>query len=199
MLVSLQLLRDAIVTLNVTVLDPWLAPKFNPVIVTEVLTGPDAGDRNEMTGVGITVKKAPLLVRPLTVTTTLPVGAPGGTGTEMLVALQLVGEAVVPLNVTVLDPWLEPKLVPVIVTELANGPEVGDRPVMLGPDMPPEVALMAPSMLLYAPAGLMVILTAKKDDTFRAYAAASPSLGTGLFMSFDRTVLGSAPTSCQRQ
>jgi hypothetical protein len=40
--------------------------------------------------------------------------------------------AVVPLNVTVLVPWLEPKLVPVIVTVAPAPPDVGDRLVMLG-------------------------------------------------------------------
>ena len=51
-----------------------------------------------------TVKLSPLLDCPPTVTTTFPVVAPPGTGATILVALQLVGVAVVPLNVTVLDP-----------------------------------------------------------------------------------------------
>ena len=46
----------------------------------------------------------PLLAVPPTVTTMLPVVAPVGTGTAMLVAPQLVGVAGVPLNVTVLVP-----------------------------------------------------------------------------------------------
>lgn len=41
---------------------------------------------------------------PTTVTSTGPVVAPVGTGTTMLDAPQLVGVAVVPLNVTVLVP-----------------------------------------------------------------------------------------------
>ena len=55
-------------------------------------------------------------------TTTLPVVAPAGTGTTMLVADQVVGVAVVPLNVTVLVPFVAPKLVPVIVTDVADRP-----------------------------------------------------------------------------
>ena len=62
----------------------------------------------------------------------MPVVAPLGTGTTMLVALQLVGVAAVPLNVTVLVPCDAPKFVPVIVTEVPTGPEVGLRLVMLG-------------------------------------------------------------------
>lgn len=55
-------------------------------------------------GGGSTVKLTPLLATPATVTTTLPVVAPAGTGATMLLALQLVGVAVVPLNVSLLLP-----------------------------------------------------------------------------------------------
>src|SRR5919108_713936 len=50
----------------------------------------------------------------------------------MLVALQLVGVAAAPLKVTVLVPWAKPKPVPVIVTDVSTGPEVGLRLVMFG-------------------------------------------------------------------
>ncbi len=73
-----------------------------------------------------------MLARPPTVTTTVPVVAPVGTGTAMLVADQLVGVAAVPLNVTVLVPRVAPKLVPVIVTAVPTGPLVGDRLVSVG-------------------------------------------------------------------
>jgi hypothetical protein len=132
MLVADQLVGVAVVPLNLTVLVPWVAPKFVPVIVTAVATGPLVGDSVVMLGGTVTVKLTPLLARLPTVTTTLPVVAPAGTGTTMLVADQLVGVAVVPLNLTVLVPWVAPKFVPVIVTEVATGPLVGDRFVMLG-------------------------------------------------------------------
>ena len=81
-----------------------MAPKFVPVIVTEVPTGPEVGLRLVILG-GVTIVNAiPLLATPLTVTTTLPVVAPVGTGAVILVALQLVGVAAVPLKVTVLVP-----------------------------------------------------------------------------------------------
>lgn len=73
-----------------------------PVIVTEVPIGPEVGDRPVM--LGETVKFTALLAPPNTVTTTLPVFAPLGTGTTMLVELQLVGVAAVPLKLTVLFP-----------------------------------------------------------------------------------------------
>src|SRR4029077_7373913 len=67
-----------------------------------------------------------------TVTTTLPVVAAAGTGTTMLVADQLGGVAVVPLNVTVLGPCVAPKFLPVMGIDVATGPLVGERLVMLG-------------------------------------------------------------------
>lgn len=79
MLVALQLVGAAVVPLNVTVLVPCVPPKFVPVIVTEVPTGPEVGFKLEM--VGVTVKGAPLLATPPTVTTTLPEDAALGTGT----------------------------------------------------------------------------------------------------------------------
>jgi hypothetical protein len=51
-----------------------------------------------------TVNLTLLLATPPTVTMTFPVVAPVGTGTAMLVVLQLVGVATTPLNVTVLPP-----------------------------------------------------------------------------------------------
>lgn len=65
-------------------------------------------------------------------TTTLPVVDPTGTGTTMLVALQLVGVAAVPLNVTVLDPCDAPKPAPEMVTCVPGNPLVGERLARLG-------------------------------------------------------------------
>src|SRR5271165_4465439 len=134
MLVALQLVGVAAIPLNLTVLAPCVAPKFAPVIVTEVPSPPDVGFKLVMLGAGtVTVKLVPLLATPPTVTTTFPVVAPAGTGATMLVALQLVGVAVVPLNLTVLVPCVAPKFTPVIVTDAPTNPEVGLKPVMLGP------------------------------------------------------------------
>jgi len=108
------------------------AVKFVPVTVISVPTEADVGLKLVIVGGGTTVKATPLLATPNTVTTTFPVVAPLGTGTTMLVALQLVGVPAIPLNVTVLVPWLVPKLVPVTVTEVPTPPAVGVRLVMLG-------------------------------------------------------------------
>jgi hypothetical protein len=104
MVVAFQLVGVAAIPLNETVLVPCVAPKFAPVIVTGVPIGPDVGLRPAMLGGTTTVKFDPLLAWPPTVTTTLPVVAPAGTGTVMLVAVHAVGDPLVPLNVTVLVP-----------------------------------------------------------------------------------------------
>src|SRR5207245_11800962 len=113
----------------------------------------------------VTVKLTPLLATPPTVTTTLPVAAPVGTGAVMLDAVQLVGVAAVPLNLTVLVPWVEPKFVPVIVTEVPTEPEAGFKLVMLGGgDMAVAVKLppatSAPVTLALWLLGLIVSRTA---------------------------------------
>src|SRR5260370_7960355 len=85
-----------------------------------------------MLGGKTSVKFTPLLARPPTVTTTLPVVAPAGTGTAMLVALQLAWAAVVPLNVTALVPCEVPKFAPAIVTDVPTVPEFCAKLLTLG-------------------------------------------------------------------
>jgi hypothetical protein len=130
--VAFQLVGVAVVPLNVIVLVPCVAPKFVPVIVTGLPTDPDVGFRLAMLGGRMTVKLEPLLATPPTVTMTLPVVAPAGTGTVRLVALHAVGVPAVPFNMTVLVPWLAPKFAPAMITEVPMTPEVGLRLVMLG-------------------------------------------------------------------
>jgi hypothetical protein len=124
------LVGSTAIPLKVTVLEPCVAPKFVPLIVTEVPTAPEVTDRPVMVGGSVNV--TPLLARPATVTTTGPVVAPVGTGTTIEVAPQLVGVAATPLNVTVLVPCVAPKFVPLIVTEVPTAPEAGDSPLILG-------------------------------------------------------------------
>lgn len=133
MLVVLQLVGVASTPLNATVLAPCVDPKFTPLIVTDVPTGPAVGERPLIPGPELTVKFTPLLATPLTVTTTFPVVAPVGTGATMRALLQLVGVAAVPLNVTVLVPGVDPKFTPVIVTEVSTDPEVGFKLKTAGP------------------------------------------------------------------
>src|SRR6266700_6153645 len=76
-----------------------------------------------------------LLASPPTVTTTLtaPFETPVGTTAVMDLFPQAVVDATTPPKVTVLPvPLVFPKLVPVIVTDVPEGPEVGEMLVMLG-------------------------------------------------------------------
>ena len=50
MLVEPQLITAAVVPLKLTVLPPWLVPKFVPVIVTEAPTAPEVGERVVIVG-----------------------------------------------------------------------------------------------------------------------------------------------------
>src|SRR5215472_5919366 len=136
MLEALQLVGVAEVLLNVTVLVPCEAPKFDPAMVTEVPTAPLLGVRLLMLGVvEVTVKLTELLATPLTVTITLPEVAPLGTGTTMLPALQEEGVAETPLNVTVLVPCEAPKFDPAMVTEVPTAPLLGVKLLMIAGTM----------------------------------------------------------------
>jgi hypothetical protein len=132
MLVADQVEGVAVVPLKVTVLVPLVEPKAAPVIVTDVPTTPVVGDSEVIDGGTVTVKVDALLASPPTVTTTLPLVAPAGTGTTMLVADQLLGVAVTPLKVIVLAPWVAPNEVPVMVIEVATGPLDGESAVITG-------------------------------------------------------------------
>src|SRR5262245_50642162 len=72
----------------------------------------------------------------------------------MLVADQLVGVAVVPLNVTVLVPFVDPKFAPAIVTGTPTDPVAGVSDAMVGADDAPaepaalNAAIAAPQLSL---------------------------------------------------
>jgi len=127
------------------------------VIVTGAPTAPELGDTLVMAGT--TAKFTPLLLTPLAFTTTFPVLAPVGTAATIDVAPQLmIVVAVVPLNVTVFVPWVEPKPVPAIVTNVPTVPDAGDRLVMVGTTVKFTPLLTTPPMVItmfpvVAPAG----------------------------------------------
>jgi hypothetical protein len=123
--------------------------------------GPAVGER--LVIAGRTVKLDPLLATPLIVTTTFPLVAPAGTGTTMLLALQLVGVAATPLNVTVLEPCVAPNPDPEIVTVLPTAPEAGVRLVMAGTTLYEKPLLDTPATVttrepLVAAAGMVTTI-----------------------------------------
>lgn len=130
---ELQLVVEATTPPNVILLVPFVPPKLLPVIVTEVPKGPDPGDKPEITGL-LSVKVAELLGLALTVTTTEidPFDRPLGTVATMEVLLHVVIPAASVPNLRVLAPFVDPKFVPEIVTELPETPDVGDRLVIEG-------------------------------------------------------------------
>jgi hypothetical protein len=130
MLVGLQLVGVAAMPLNVTVLLPCAVPNVVPEMITAAPTEPDVRDRFAIAGG--TANDTPLLASPFTVTETFPLVAPGGTGAVILVAVQLVGAAVTPLNRTLLLPCVVPRFDPLIVTAVPTGPDDGDTPLIVG-------------------------------------------------------------------
>jgi hypothetical protein len=126
--------------LQVTMLFPCVAPKFWPVIVTFAASAAGCGEIPSIWGCA--VKLIPSLAAPPTVTTRGPDVAEAGTEVAMDVAVQDVIVAVVPLNLTVLLPWLEPKPVPVIITAAPVFPEVGLTEVMLSPEFTVKLRLL---------------------------------------------------------
>jgi hypothetical protein len=103
-------------------------------MVTDVPIAPELGVTLASIGrtENVSLKGTPLLASPPTVTTTFPLAAPLGTGTKIEFELQPVGVAKVPLKVTVLVPCAGPKFVPVIVTTVPAGPEMGEIVAMSG-------------------------------------------------------------------
>lgn len=135
MFVALQLVGVADAPLNVTVLVPCVDPKLAPVIVTDDPTGPVAGLRLVMDGVGVMEKLVWLLARPRTTTCTKALALPDrdvGTAATILVLLQLVGMTWVELNHRTLEPWVFPKFVPVIAMDEPRGPEDGFKLLIFG-------------------------------------------------------------------
>jgi hypothetical protein len=80
---------------------------------------------------GVTVKFPPVPTTPETVTEIGPVVAPTGTGATMVVLLQLVGAAGIPLKLTTLDTCVLPNPLPLIVTAVPTGPTAGDTLVIV--------------------------------------------------------------------
>jgi hypothetical protein len=93
-----------------------------------------------------------LVAVPTTVVTAIgPVVAPAGTVVEICVELLTVKAAARPLKVTEMAPK---KFVPVIVTEVPNGPEVGLKEAMVGAQSP-GLATMKSVALVAAPLALV--------------------------------------------
>lgn len=175
MLVAVDAVTVAAVPLNVTVLSAGVVLKFVPVMVTVAPTTPDVGVKLVMVGSvkagTVTVKSvAEVAARaaPATATEIGPVVAPTGTVVLMLVVVDAVTVAAVPLNVTVLLAGVALKLVPLMVTNVPTIADVGEKPVMVGSGRVAvksvaEVAVMPSTttviLPVVAPTGTVVVIS----------------------------------------
>ena len=125
--------NDAATPLNETLLAPVNA---EPVNVTFVPTGPEAGENELTVGAGVdavgteTVKLDPLVPVPAEVTTPIaPLEAPLGTIAVICDPESTVNDAATPLNQTLLAPV---NAEPVNVTFVPTGPEAGENELTVG-------------------------------------------------------------------
>jgi hypothetical protein len=178
--------------------------KLVPVMATEVPTGPEIGVNELMVGSGavITVKFVELIAVPPGVTSLIgPVVAKVGTGATTCVAVLDVIAADTPLNVTEVAPL---RFVPVMVTEVPTGPEIGENNLIVGAQcMPPTVKVAEVAVPLVfvawigpvvAPGGTTASIS-PSEITLNAAAAElkSTSVTTG-FWKFDPVMMTSHPT-----
>lgn len=84
------------------------------------------------TGTVISVNGTPLLGPPAVVTTMFPVAVPAGTVQTMVVLLQELAVASIPLNVTVEEPWVAPNPVPLIVMVVPTIATFGETELIAG-------------------------------------------------------------------
>jgi hypothetical protein len=138
--VSVDAVGVELVLLNFVWLFAGTSAKFVPVIVTEVPATPIVGENPVIVGGSgtVTVNDDALVAEPEgLVTAIVPLVAPVGTVTSMLVVVDAVIVAAVPLNVTAFCAGVALKPVPVIVTGVPTGPEPGVKPVTVTVGPPP--------------------------------------------------------------
>jgi hypothetical protein len=131
------------------------------LIVTEVPTGPDIGENDEIVGlVVVTVNLWALVaVPPGVVTEIFPVVAPVGTVAVIFVAELTENDvALTPLNFT--DVVVNPvplKFVPLIVTDVPTGPLVGENEEIVGAGTVVEVTVKTEE-LVAVPSGVVTLI-----------------------------------------
>jgi hypothetical protein len=167
MLVGVDDMTVASTPLNLTSLFEGVELKLVPDMVTVAVTAPLEGVKLIMVGEARTVNDAPLTtVTPLTVTDTGPDVAPEGTVVVMLVDVEVVTVASVPLNRTTLLVGVVLKFNPDMLTDAPTAPLVGSIPVMAGDGTTVKLtALVTVTPLtvtdigpVVAPSGTMVVM-----------------------------------------
>jgi len=145
-----------------------------------------------------------VIVIPLTVILTGPEVAPGGTDVVMLVEVDAVTMAEIPLKLTKLLAGVVLKLVPEIITVALSAPVVGLNPVIEG--VGDTVKLLALKMVMplrlneilpeVAPTGtVVVILVAVEAVTIAATPLKCKILSAGIVLKSDPVIIIAAPTA----
>jgi hypothetical protein len=201
-LVAVDVLTMAATPLNVTSLLAGVVLKLLPVIVTVAPTAALVGLKPEMDGVGKTVKEDVLVtVTPLVLTEIVPVVAPPGTVVVILIGVEAVTIAKVPLNLTMLLPGVALKFVPEMVTVAPTAPLSGLNPEMVGDGrtvkldelemvIPLEVIVMGP---VAAPTGTVVVMLVELE--LLTVAGTPLNVTTGVPVKLVPVIVTVAPTA----
>jgi hypothetical protein len=156
----------ALVVPNLTAVAP---SKAEPPNVTEVPTGPEAGEKPLIEGGWITVKLPALVAVPPGASTEIgAVPAPAGTVAVICSSVTIVKSPVPTLVVPNLTAVVPVKPVPSIVTEVPTRPESGEKPVIDGGGMTvkvPELVAVPPGVTTeicpeLAPSGTVAVIWA---------------------------------------
>jgi len=133
MLEAVDVKTTAVVPLNFTVLLDGILLKFSPLITTLAPIAPLSGVIDVMVGDPSTLKLLLLvIVIPLTMILIGPVVAPAGIVVVILVVVDAVTVAGIPLNETVLLVGVVLKFVPEIIMVAPSAPLLGLNPVSVG-------------------------------------------------------------------
>jgi hypothetical protein len=202
MVLVVDSLTTAVVPLKETILSPGLVLKFVPEIITVAPTAALIGLKLVIAGVGRTVKVEALVnVTPLVVTEMVPVVAPEGTVVVMVVEVDALTTAVVPLKETTLFAGEVLKLVPVIVTVAPTAPEAGLNPDSVGEPgtvkldelvkvTPLVVTVIGP---VAAPTGTVVVMVVAFEE--ETIAVTPLNFTIGLLSKFVPAIVTVAPTA----
>lgn len=176
-LVGVDPVTIAATSLNFTIFSESVSLKLVPAIVTIAPAAPLKGLKSVIVGVGITVKSEALVtVIPFKVKEILPVVAPDGTVVIILVEVEPVTIAGVPLNITALFAGVVLKFVPVIVIVAVTAPLMGVKAVIVG--VGNTVKFVVPVIVtpltiieigpVIAPAGMVAVMPVEVDEVTSA-------------------------------
>jgi len=171
-------------------------------MITVAPTAAPEGLKPEIEGVGRTLKLDELVtVTPLVVTEIVPSVAPAGTEVVILIAVEAVTTANVPLNLTMLFDGVVLKFVPEIVTIVPTAPSVGSKLVMVGDGSTvkfDELEIVTPLVVTMigpvpAPEGTVVVILVELE--LMTFAGTPLNVTRGVPVKFVPEIVTVAPTA----